>query len=67
MSDTQIAVRGQSAVECDLTLTRSLPVLHRGEVEEIRGDGLLELVSAITHQKHQSGVRLSDLRTQRTA
>ena len=67
MSDPQIAARGQPAVERDLALTRSLPALHRGEVEEIRGDGLLEFVSAITHQKHQTGVRLSNLRTQRTA
>ena len=66
MSDAQIAARGKPAVECELALTRSLPALHRGEVEEIRGDGLLEFVGAITHQKHQTGVRLSDLGTQRT-
>ena len=67
MRDAQIAARGQPAVERDLALTRPLSALHRGEVEEIRGDGLLEFVGAITHKQHQSGVRLGDLGTQRTA
>ncbi|WP_346265440.1 hypothetical protein [Mycolicibacterium phlei] len=60
--DPEIAVRGQPAVERHLPLAGGQPQLRGAEIEEIGGDALLDLVCAVADERHQTGVRLADLR-----
>src|SRR5689334_11247808 len=62
MPYSAVALGCQPSVEFDFARANLLTAFDRAEVEEIRHHGLLDLVSLIPHQNHQTGVGFANLR-----
>ena len=63
VTDAQVAVGGQSAVQLQLVGAGPLPALEGAEVEEVGDHRLLDLVGPVADEEHHPGVRLGGQRT----